>query len=63
MNKNAPEAVAALALIDNKIALNRTKLESENTPIDELPQHRAKLAALTILKKEYEEKFNAGATR
>lgn len=63
MNKNAPEAIVTFELISNKISSYRLKLEAEATPIEELPLFRAKLAALTILKKELEEKINAGATR
>lgn len=63
MNKNSPEALATIELIDSKISVNRIKLESESTPIDQLPLYRAKLFALTTLRKELEEKFNAGATR
>lgn len=61
MNKNAPEALMVFEHIENKIKSHRTKLESEATPIEELPLYRAKLSALSILKKELEEKFNAGS--
>lgn len=55
LNRRAAEADWFFDRLDAKIAEYRTKLESEQTAIDQLPQWRAKLRAMTILKNEAEE--------
>lgn len=58
LNRHSNEVREIIALIDTKIASYRGQLESEMTDITELPKHRAKLAAMSTLKKDIEEMCN-----